>query len=68
MSSFLRWGSLTRTMRLHAHYGTAGQGRVYQRRFKSFPVQDDGHFWVVCRYVDRNALRADLVQRAEDWE
>ncbi|NQU23819.1 MAG: cation-translocating P-type ATPase, partial [Candidatus Nealsonbacteria bacterium] len=37
------------------------EGHVYQGRFKSFPVQDDDHFCVVCRYVERNALRAGLV-------
>ena len=40
---------------------------MYQGRFKSFPVQDDGHFLTVCRYVERNALRANLVGRAEAW-
>jgi putative transposase len=35
--------------------------------FKSFPVQEDGHLLTVCRYVERNALRADLVERAERW-
>lgn len=54
-------------MRYHAHYHTSGEGHVYQGRFKSFPVQDDDHFSVVCRYVERNALRAGLVERAEDW-
>jgi len=68
MSNFLRWVSLTHTMRLHAHYDTLGEGHVYQGRFKSFPVQDDGHFLVVCRYVERNALRAGLVENAEDWK
>ncbi len=68
MSNFLRWVSLTHTMRLHAHYQTAGEGHIYQGRFKSFPVQDDDHFLVVCRYVERNALRAGLVKRAEDWK
>ena len=27
---------------------------------KSFPVQDDDHYYTVCRYVERNALRAGL--------
>lgn len=67
MSGFLRWVSLTHTMRHHAHYETAGEGHLYQGRFKSFPVQDDDHFFVLCRYVERNALRAGLVSRAEDW-
>ena len=67
MSEFLRWVSVTHTMRYHAHYHTSGQGHVYQGRFKSFPIQDDGHFLTVCRYVERNPLRANLVRRAEDW-
>lgn len=67
MSNLIRWVTLTHTQRLHAHRHTAGQGHVYQGRFKSFPVQDDDHFLVVCRYVERNALRAGLVDRAEHW-
>ena len=33
----------------------------------SLPAQDDPHLLIVCRYVERNALRAGLVQRAERW-
>jgi putative transposase len=51
---------------LHAHDGTGDQGDVYQGRLKRFPVQDDEPFLLVCRYVERNALRAGLVRRAED--
>jgi len=40
---------------------------VYQGRFKSFPIQDDDHLLVVARYIERNALRANLVKRAENW-
>ena len=36
-------------------------------RFQSFPIEEDEHFTTVCRYVERHALRADLVGRAEDW-
>ena len=68
MSNLLRWVSLTHTMRLHAHYQTGGQGHIYQGRFKSFPIQSDEHFLMVCRYVERNALRAGLVKRAEAWK
>lgn len=67
MSRFLRWVTATHTMRYHAHYQSSGEGHVYQGRFKSFPVQDDENFLTVCRYVERNALRARLVERAEDW-
>jgi putative transposase len=67
MSRFMGWVGGTHTMRYHAHYHTSGMGHVYQQRYKSFPIQDDDHFFVVCRYVERNALRAGLVDRAEDW-
>lgn len=67
MSRFMGWVGGTHTMRYHAHYHTGGMGHVYQQRFKSFPIQDDEHFLVVCRYVERNALRAGLVDRAEHW-
>ncbi len=42
-------------------------GTFVLARFKSFPIQDDEHFLVVCRYVERNALWAGLVDRAEQW-
>ena len=67
MSRFLRWTTATHTMRYHAHYHTSGHGHVYQGRFKSFPIQDDAHFLTVCRYVERNALRAGLVASAAAW-
>ena len=39
----------------------------YQGRFKSFPISTDEYFHQVARYVERNALRANLVNRAEEW-
>ena len=67
LSRFLGWVTLTHTQRWHAHRRSAGAGHLYQGRFKSFPVQGDDHFLTVCRYVERNALRAQLVRRAEEW-
>lgn len=67
LSEFMRWVTVTHTQRLHAHRRTSGQGPLYQGRFKSFPIQTDEHFLRVCRYVERNALRAALAERAEDW-
>ena len=32
-----------------------------------FAVEQDEHFLAVARYVERNALRANLVARAEEW-
>lgn len=67
LSRFMGWVTLTHTQRWHAHYHTAGTGHLYQGRFKSFPIQADEHFLTVCRYVERNALRANLCARAEEW-
>jgi len=67
LSRFVGWLTLTHTQRRHAHRRSTGSGHVYQGRFKSFPVQDDDHFYTVARYVERNALRSGLVRRAEQW-
>ena len=57
----------THAGRWRRHRQSVGQGHLYQGTYKSFPVQDDEHFFTVCRYVERNALRANLVERAEAW-
>jgi len=58
LSEFCRWLTVTHTQRWHAHHHTAGTGPLYQGRFKSFPIEEDEHYLTVCRYVERNALRA----------
>ena len=69
-------GDLSRTMHwltsLHAHawaraHGREGLGHVYQGRFISVPVQPGPNLCRVLRYVERNALAANLAARAEDW-
>ncbi len=67
MERMLRWVTATHSLRYHAYYHTRGEGHNYQARFKSFPVQNDSHFYVLCRYVERNPMRTNLVRRAEDW-
>lgn len=67
LTEFVRWLTHTHVMRWHAHYGTSGTGHLYQGRFKSFPVETDDHFYTLMRYVERNSLRAKLVDRAEQW-
>ena len=67
LSQFVRWLTLTHTQRWRAHQHSTGAGHVYQGRFKLFVVQTDEHLLTVCRYVERNALRAKLVDRVEDW-
>jgi putative transposase len=67
LSTFVGWLTLTHTQRWHAHRDSVGSGHVYQGRFKSFLVESDEYLWAVCRYVERNALRAGLCERAEQW-
>ena len=43
------------------------RGAVYQGRYRWVAVEQDRHFLHVCRYVERNALRAGLAARAGDW-
>jgi len=82
LPEFMRWLTVAHTQRWHAARGSAGAGHVYQARYKSFPVQarrisraerqhgvvDKGSsLLTVLRYVERNAVRAGLVKRAEQW-
>lgn len=59
--------TVTHVRRWHEHRHSTGGGHVYQGTYKSFPVQSDEHFLAVARYVERNAARAKLVEKAEDW-
>jgi putative transposase len=67
LSAFCRWLAHTHSMRWHAHYHTSGTGHIDQGRFKAFAIEGDDHLYAVCRSVERNPLRANLVARAEDW-
>ena len=67
VTAYMRWLTHTHAMRWHVAHGTVGRGHLYQGRFKSLPIQEDEHFLTACRYVERNALSAGVVDRAEDW-
>ena len=67
LSAFMQRLTVTHMRRWHAHRASAGTGPLYQGRFKSFPIEQDPHCLTVCRYVERNALRAGLVRRAQNW-
>ena len=42
------------------------RGHVWQGRFYSCPL-DDTHLWAAVRYIERNPVRAGLVERAPDY-
>lgn len=67
LNKFMQWLTLTHTQRWHAYTCSVGYGHLYQGRYKSFLIQKDEHFLQVASYVERNALRAGLVKKAEDW-
>ncbi|HXE55497.1 MAG TPA: transposase [Tepidisphaeraceae bacterium] len=67
LSRFMFWLTMTHVQRWRHLRKLVGLGPLYQGRFRAFAVQDDGHFLNLCRYVERNALRAGLVRRAQDW-
>ena len=65
LARWMQWLLTTHVRRLHRREGTSG--RVWQGRFKAFPIQHDEHLLTVMRYVERNALRAGLVDNAVAW-
>ena len=67
LSDLMRWIGTTHVRRWHLHRHSVGAGPIYQGRFKSFPIEADDHLLTVMRYVERNALRARLVDKAELW-
>ena len=67
LSKFLQRVTMTHTQRYHAKSRTVGYGHVYQGRYKSLLVESDRHFLTLVRYVERNAKRAGLVRKAEEW-
>jgi putative transposase len=59
-----------RLMLLYAKYFArtySHVGHVFQDRFKSLPVKDDSYLLECGRYIERNPLRANLVNRLEDY-
>jgi putative transposase len=67
-------GSLSRMMQWvmtshvrYYHRTNKTSGHVWQGRYKSFIVQKESYYIGAVRYIEANALRAGLVEKAEDW-
>jgi len=65
LKKWMQWLLTAHVRRYHQHYKSSGH--VWQGRFKAFPIEQDEHLLTVLRYVERNPLRAGLVEQAEDW-
>jgi len=66
LAGYFSWLTNTHVKRYRAHYRRTS-GHLYQGRYKSFAVEEDGYLLTLLRYVEANPLRAKLVARAEDW-
>ena len=66
LARWSHWLFTTHARRHHKKHGTSGS--VWQGRFKASVIQQDEHLLTVLRYVERNALTARLVTRAQEWE
>jgi len=65
LGPWMQW-LMTSHVRYHQRrYATVG--RIWQGRFKAFPIQQDGHFLTVLRYIERNPVRAGIVPDAMHW-
>ena len=67
LTAFLRWLTHTHTQRWHAHYHTAGTGHSIRAASAPSLSRRTSACTPCCASVERNPLRAALVQRAEAW-
>src|SRR5208282_1913137 len=67
LAKFLPRVTMTHPQRYHAKGQRVGYGHLDQGRYKSLPVEMGGPFLILVRSVERNARRAGLAPRAEDW-
>ncbi len=55
-----------RSYTLMVNYREEWRGHLWQGRFKSYPM-DEKHLWAAVRYVERNPVRAGMVNEAGDY-
>jgi len=67
LSRCIQWVTATHASRLHQRRHPAGDPPVYHGAFNSVEIPAAGHLMHVCRHVERAALQARLVRRAQDW-
>ena len=51
----------------HLNRRLSNSGRVWQNRFFSCAVEKDSYLWSVARYIERNPVKAGILERAEDY-
>jgi putative transposase len=65
--TFVRWLSMTHARNLRMWRGSSGGGAVYKGRYAASPIEAAAYFYTVVRYIERNPVRAGIVDRADEW-
>ncbi len=66
LSSGIGGTNLVYTQYINRKYNRSG--RLWQNRFFSAIVDTDRYLWTVASYIERNPIRAGLVQKAETYK
>ena len=64
LPAFMQQVTNTHVKRWKEHRHEVGYGHLDQGRYECFPVETEDYFYQVVPYVERNALCANLVERA----
>jgi putative transposase len=67
LSRFMGWLSSTHVRRWREHRDNVGHGHLYQGRFKSFLVQQNGDFLSLMRFIEGSPRSNGMVYVAQDW-
>jgi REP element-mobilizing transposase RayT len=43
-------------------------GHLWQGRFQSYYLYDDTHFWIVAKYIERNPIKAKMVNSVSEYK
>jgi len=43
-------------------------GHLWQGRFSSYFLYDDAHFWIVAKYIERNPIKAKMVDNIDRYK
>ncbi len=68
LGKFLHWVTTSHVRYHRTKTGTIGYGHLYQGTYKSFPVETGEYAEILFQYIERNPLKAGLVDRAEEWK
>lgn len=68
LASFVAWLTTSHVRNYHQKKGTVGHGPIYQGRFKCFPIESVERLNVATRYVERNAVTANLIEDCRNWK